>query len=66
MIRLSVYNVVICCNIVPYRGMRQCLAHFLSEFSKFESNLLNGDMYSVSKSAVKKLRSLADDGSIEK
>ncbi len=53
-------------------GLRQCLAHFLSEFTKFdplgqsETTAEFYPLYCVSEIAVEKLKLLADEGDIDR
>lgn len=53
-------------------GLRQCLAHFVSELSKLGPSVQRGvemeagSLYCVSTDAVNRLKSLADNGNIER
>lgn len=52
--------------IVHTSGLRQCLAHFLSEATKLEDTGSRETLYSVPTRSIEKLKSLAENGSIER
>ena len=55
--------------LLLFRGLRQCLAHFVSELSLLDPPVqygVGGALYCVPAAAVNKLKSLAEDGNIDR